>query len=355
MRGLRTTVVLCFLVMSLAAVSQAQSTATSCAPPPTDMQIAYGAFLICAGDPVVYDTAVFRFDGTAGDRILVQYTGSGLCLEPLVVIPTGGTPGDGGPCRFDNRQRLTMSLFQTGSYTILLPYPPSSYTVRLDRMFPAPPTARPLIPGLTISETIGLPGELDHFYFDGFAGDTIGLRIIGLADGSAPCLQAFAPNGGSVLSFCDRSGTTRELQLVEDGRYAVIVSDQDSLRDAAPYDVTLEYAQGFVCDAATTKPRFVLGQTVQALLRIAASRRPGGTPVEAKVWLELPDARIHGLINVGSDGGLGVAPRFDRVVPFDLFVVEPDVVYGVYRLGCRLLDPVTGDVKVETSRSFVIE
>jgi hypothetical protein len=115
-----------------------------------------------------------------------------------------------------------------------------------------------------------------------------------------------------------------------------------------------EYAETLVCDAAATKATYVDGQSVMASLQVE-NRGPTTLPIEAKLWLELPDASTLELSHDGADGALKIAGHYDRNTPFTLFHVEPWLPRGIYRLGCQFLDPVTGALKTQTLRPFLIQ
>ena len=75
-------------------------------------------------------------------------------------------------------------------------------------------------------------------------------------------------------------------------------------------------------------------------------------PVELKVWIRLPDGQLVSAANSGADGSVatwGGAVTY----PLDLFPVGPETAPGIYELGCRLLNPLTGEKLDE--HTFVFE
>lgn len=77
-------------------------------------------------------------------------------------------------------------------------------------------------------------------------------------------------------------------------------------------------------------------------------------PVEWKVWLVAPVYGSVGIVNVGSDGTMNLEAGFaSDFGPVDMFQAS-DVPVGSYLIGCRLLDPVTGELIDEEQFGFEI-
>jgi hypothetical protein len=80
-----------------------------------------------------------------------------------------------------------------------------------------------------------------------------------------------------------------------------------------------------------------------------------GRAVESKVWIERGDGFLVSAINLGADGGQTLAGG--QVVSFPqspLFTVDPSMPLGTWAVGCRLLDPITGETLVEDRDTFTV-
>ena len=120
-----------------------------CTPEPTDMPIAVGDIVSCSISPIT-DTDLFRFDGTAGETVVLALTdrtgGSprpvAELFDPNAVAIDTLSIGDTG----DARQ---MTLTETGLYTVLVREAGDdqsvSYHLALQRLFPPPAEAVPLV------------------------------------------------------------------------------------------------------------------------------------------------------------------------------------------------------------------
>lgn len=350
----------CLCVWAIAVVlpglALAQSEAIPCTPSPTDMPIAYGTVVTCPEGQT--GRALFRFEGTAGDYVVAQFVGP-ICTGPFELSRTLGSAVVSQRDCADGRYRLAAVLAETGTYILGRTPAPGPYSVTLDRIVPLSPTARALVPGLTAIDVIQPAAELDLFYLNGFAGDSVALWTAGQIGGAPrPCLELYRPDGSqlqtSAACFDPERGVNRvEAVLDRDGRHVILARAADN--QGGPYGVTLEYSKRSVCEAVASEASYQDGQRVSGTLRISTSRSTGTEPIELKLWLRSPDTTVLGLINQGGEGNLRLEPGHDTMTPFDLFTVQPWLPRGEYRLGCRLLNPVTGGIKVDTIRSFWIQ
>jgi hypothetical protein len=79
-------------------------------------------------------------------------------------------------------------------------------------------------------------------------------------------------------------------------------------------------------------------------------------PIELKIWLGVPGFSPVSLVNAGANGSLVLPVGFDYDPdPYTLFQVVPGHPRGAYELGCRGLDPVTGDLMAQGVSPFWIE
>lgn len=75
--------------------------------------------------------------------------------------------------------------------------------------------------------------------------------------------------------------------------------------------------------------------------------------VETKAWIEVPGAFFVPLSNSGADGSLTFTAGQDSTFgPLPLFTLNPGFPRGRYEVGCRLLDPITGEA-LSIDRNFI--
>lgn len=104
------------------------------------------------------------------------------------------------------------------------------------------------------------------------------------------------------------------------------------------------------CDIGTSQPSYQIGEVVRLnIFRLTNPSLIEAQFFEWKLWLESPDLPVLSLVNFGSDSSLVLPAGFDidfaaLVGPVDLFTLD-DVIFprGTYVVGCRLLNPVTGE------------
>lgn len=119
--------------------------------------------------------------------------------------------------------------------------------------------------------------------------------------------------------------------------------------------ITLVSDPGLTCNLQLNQLSYLDGDTV--ILEVFGLANPGldSVAVEWKVWLRsVLDS--FSLINVGADGTFVLPPGFEQDFgPADLFLVTSEFSRGDYSLGCRMLDPVTGELLAERLVPFTVE
>jgi hypothetical protein len=111
-----------------------------------------------------------------------------------------------------------------------------------------------------------------------------------------------------------------------------------------------------VCDIQLNNTIFGDGDAVTAQVIRFVNTGATSVAVEYKVWLEVPSLAPHSVLRGGADGSAVMpAGTNANIGPFTLFTVVPQVPRGTYAFSCRLLDPVTGELRSQSLQSFVIE
>jgi len=103
------------------------------------------------------------------------------------------------------------------------------------------------------------------------------------------------------------------------------------------------------CDIATSQPTYSNGQTVELSVFRLTNSAPVAQLYEWKLWLKSPALADQSLVNLGADSSLVLPAGFDidfasLIGPVELFTID-NVLFpsGTYEIGCRLLNPITGE------------
>ena len=125
--------------------------------------------------------------------------------------------------------RIDTTLTQTGVYTILIDVlsgvGTGEYVLALERLIEPSPNAQAIQYGELSEGQLDPDGELDLFFFDGQAGETVLLQVAWHDGTMRPCIQLVAPDN-SRIQACENSFTNRiEATLNQTGTYAILVED----------------------------------------------------------------------------------------------------------------------------------
>jgi hypothetical protein len=100
------------------------------------------------------------------------------------------------------------------------------------------------------------------------------------------------------------------------------------------------------CDTSISGRDFVGGEAAKVGLAIG-SNQATDRALEVKVWIERSDGLIVSAVNRGAAGDQQLAASQVVVFPPSVvFIVNPSLPLGSWAVGCRLLDPVTGETLV---------
>ncbi len=119
-------------------------------------------------------------------------------------------------------------------------------------------------------------------------------------------------------------------------------------------DVRLTEDDGLRCDTSISARDFAPFETVEVGLLIGNGSAID-RPIEVKIWIERADAMLISAINLGADGGTVIGAGAEHVFPaMPLFSVGPTTILGDWQIGCRLLDPVTGETLASDLDGFEV-
>ena len=103
------------------------------------------------------------------------------------------------------------------------------------------------------------------------------------------------------------------------------------------------------CDIELNQPSYSSGETVSLSVFRLTNSSTESQFYEWKLWFRSPGLPVTSLVNYGFNSELALPAGFDvdfagLVGPIVLFTID-DVLFpsGSYEVGCRLVDPVTGE------------
>jgi hypothetical protein len=228
MKGLRTSGVLIFILIIISMISrsdlgQASEQSAPCTSEPTDMTISYGDAITCSID-TEGDSDLFRFNGSSGETIVVQSVWNSGSMRPCIeLVAPDNSRVEACENAFTNR--IDATLTQTGDYTVIADVffgGTGDYVLALERLISPSPNAQAIQFGELIEDQINPEGELDLFFFDGTAGESILLQTAWQDGSMRPCIQLIAPDNSRTLA-CQNAFTNRvDTTLDQTGTYAVL-------------------------------------------------------------------------------------------------------------------------------------
>jgi hypothetical protein len=108
-------------------------------------------------------------------------------------------------------------------------------------------------------------------------------------------------------------------------------------------------------DISMSKESYVAGETIQTSAYRLSNPSQHSRSVEIKTWLATAGLRPISIGSVGSEGNYilppGVSEEFGSV---QLMPMTEDLPAGKYEFSARIIDPVTGDVLEEKTKSFAL-
>jgi hypothetical protein len=119
-------------------------------------------------------------------------------------------------------------------------------------------------------------------------------------------------------------------------------------------DIRLTENEPLQCDTSVSARDFIPTEPIRIGLEVA-NNQATARPVEVKVWIQEGDGSFISAVNLGANGGvfLGANER-TTFAQQPLFTVGPATPLGNWTVGCRLLDPVTGETLAEDQDAFQV-
>jgi hypothetical protein len=119
-------------------------------------------------------------------------------------------------------------------------------------------------------------------------------------------------------------------------------------------DIRLSELPALGCSTSVNAKDFVAGETASVGLDIR-STAPVDRAVEVKVWIERGDGFLVSAINRGADGTQPLpAGQDNNFGQAPLFTINGATALGTWTVGCRLLDPITGEALAEDHDIFEV-
>jgi hypothetical protein len=119
-------------------------------------------------------------------------------------------------------------------------------------------------------------------------------------------------------------------------------------------DIRLTENEHLTCDTSVNAKDFIPTEGVRIGLDVQ-SNLATARPVEVKMWIKEGDGSFISAINLGATGGVFLnAGEHTTFAQQPLFTVGPATPLGDWTVGCRLLDPVTGETLAEDQDTFQV-
>lgn len=345
------------MVAGLTQTAEAKPTAKTC--PLTgaiDMTINYNDDVSCQIDPAAA-IALFRFQGTAGEKINVAVSASYYDGPVIALYDPSGTKLStvySGSYVVSSDYSLT----QTGLYTIRV-YDNNfnntlTFRVFLERWYPAL-SPSPIVYGQSLSASL-TPGEVtDQYAFSGTTGDSIALQVSS-AYYDGPVFVLHKPNGDVLDSKYAGTYVVRgEYILPTSGTYLIRVFDNNR-NNAWDYSLFLQClntcATGTlglptVSVALTGCTTCKTGDTFSA--KLTASNSPAKN-TEMKLGFYLPDASTTPV----GDPHLELPPQFTFNGEVLRGPITPAHQRGTWLLCGRVIELAVGEILAASCQSFTI-
>jgi hypothetical protein len=358
----------------------APADASPCETEPTDMSVAYGDQIICDTDPTT-DTDLFRFTGTAGDRILAEalfVSGTSYVPRIQLVAPNGVVlTNTFSPARAD------LVLPQTGTYTAVIFSHASSavgsyaFTVSCTSGTcsptpPPPPTPAPggdiecepepsdMFPhyGTRVTCDISPTTDTDLFRFVASAGDRILAEAVFVSGASfVPRIELIAPDGTVLTNTF--SPARSDVLLNQTGVYTAIVFSHAATASGR-YAFTVSCTAGR-CLPPGAGPILTLtltGCTICATgnqFTVVAhwqNTRASAVATEVKVGLRLPDGTPFNML-----GDEHFQFAFPASLDFTGTLFDfawPDLPPGTWTIEAAVLGPALGETFSRDVKTFTV-
>ena len=186
------------------------------------------------------------------------------------------------------------------------------------------------------------------------------------ANGTELSSVVLTSSEGIVFEHLNLAAGVRELGMLASGMYTLLI-ETDSYRSgnttvlSSSFDVRFSAEPSNVlpgprCEVRMSQSGYSYGDLVTAeTLQIENS---GGETeaVELKIWIELTDGRRVSVHNNGADGSVEIPAGANvEYGPIAIFGVDSDAEHGLYKFGCRLLDPASGKEFYESTAVFAIQ
>lgn len=260
-----------------------------------------------------YNNAMFLFDGTAGQRVYLRWSGVTFGNTTLTVYnPEGSQLAAGGLWlpNFPTHETYIgpMTLPVTGTYTLLID-PTAAGSAQLTIYDVAPDVTGPVTPGgAAVSVTTTTPGQAGRLTFNGTAGQRVSMKVVNTTipsahvsilkqDGTTLGQSMEVVPGGSPQTYFQEAQT-----LPSDGKYTVLI-DPDLNNTGGMtvqlYDVPSNVT-GMLTLNGSTLPVSITTPGQDAFLNFNGTagqsitiRITGNTIGRASVWVYNPDG-THG-------------------------------------------------------------
>lgn len=282
------------------------------------------------------DVDIFTFVGAIDDVVTIRVTRDSS-LQPRVILksPSGAPLMDRWGTDW---VKMEYTLPQNGTYSIEVSSHAfeGNYTLVPDRLSPSTGSETVIDFGEQVSPYIWPIGGIVHYVFYAFGSDLVNLRVF-MGPNWFGEAELWSPSGlflgNATCSGYVESPLTTELGSA--GWYHLIAH---SGLNTGNFYMTLERNGKPLVETVLSGNSFHTGGKLQISLHMLNGPNP--ETVELRSWVEKPSG--GDLVQVPHPATYSLAPWADVTIPVVTYTFKGNEPTGTYRVGARLLEPVSG-------------
>jgi hypothetical protein len=127
---------------------------------------------------------------------------------------------------------------------------------------------------------------------------------------------------------------------------------QIGISNAVPFTIT----PGPTCNVQLNQTTFTNGDQIILQTMKFSNPTSAGFYVEYKYWVDIPGGQTFSEFRGGSDGLSFLVPGYEQDLgPVTLATVDSSLSRGDYSFGCRFMDPIKGNVLMQSVQKFTIQ
>ncbi len=186
------------------------------------------------------------------------------------------------------------------------------------------------------------------------------------ANGGGWSSVVLTSSAGTVFEHLNLAAGAREVGMLASGMYTLLIetesfSSGNSVTHSSSHNVRFSAEPSAVqagprCEARMSQSGYSYGDAVTVETLQVENTGEETVAIELRIWFELADGRRVFVHDNGADGSVGIpAAANEEYGPLTILGVDFDTEHGLYKFGCRLLDPASGKELYESTAVFEIQ